>query len=421
MNTRKMLCLLLTVLVLLSAVACAGETDTEGTQAIATEQSAKETSERKTESEETTVKETETITETVTETETETETETVAPVENFTAVTPANGEELRLANNDVYKWWRKFHWVKTDTNPYYQHKDLYYPDPVVFAWSVAEEPDYYRFSISRNKDLSEGEYYVLSAPTLTLEHLFTGSVYYWQVDAVYTDKTLRSQLYTFETLESPRALRIDGVSNTRDIGGMEAAEGYRIKQGLVYRGGKLEDITEEGRDFFVNTLGLKTDLDLRTVGEGGAGVKSPLGDDINYINLTGRYYTGGTGISNEEGKKAFATEVRLFADPDNYPIYIHCSLGRDRTGTLVMVLQGLLGADKNDLMMDYELSFFSVTGTLDNAGISGMRSTIQATYDYLNSFEGDSFAERVESYLLEIGITPEEIASIRSILLEEVK
>ena len=75
----------------------------------------------------------------------------------------------------------------------------------------------------------------------------------------------------------------------------------------------------------------------------------------------------------------------------------------------------------NDLMKDYEISIFSVTGTLDNAGVESIRNNIKATYDYLNTFEGNNFSERVENYLLSIGITEEEIQTIRDLLLEEVK
>ncbi len=421
MNRKKILCLLLSLLMLSSLIGCGEEETTAQTERPSSE-TTQESTDPGFETDHTSETESASVSEPISTATEETESETEPVVQNFFDVTPVEDEKITLANEEVFTWWKTFHWVKTDTEPFCQQKaDLYYPIPVTFSWRVAEEPDYYRLTISLNADLCDGESYLLSEPTLTLEHLFVSSVYYWQVDAVYADRTLRSALYSFETVDSPRALRIEGVSNTRDIGGMAAADGYRIKQGMVYRGGKLEDITPEGRDFFVNVLGLKTDLDLRTVGEGGAGVKSPLGDHINYVNMTGRYYVGGTGISNEEGKAAFAEEVRLFADPDNYPIYIHCSLGRDRTGTLALVIEGLLGVDKNTLMMDYELSFFSVTGTLDNASVAGMRGAIRPTYDYLNSFEGENFSERVENYLLSIGITAEEIASIREILLEEVK
>ena len=158
-----------------------------------------------------------------------------------------------------------------------------------------------------------------------------------------------------------------------------------------------------------------------TPGEGGAGTVSPLGEELNYVNIDGRYYTGSKGISNDLGKELFAQEIRLFADPDNYPIYIHCSLGRDRTGTLAFVIEALLGVNKNNLMMDYEISVFSYTGTQDNASVAAIRNNIRATYDYIATYDGANFAEKTENYLLSIGITAEEIQTIKDLLLEEVK
>ncbi len=354
--------------------------------------------------------------------ESETEVETEPAVQNITLLSPTMGETLTLANDTVYEWCSTYKFGKSKSEQYYDaHQDLYYPNPVTLSWSVEIPPDYYRLTISRRSDLSDGESYLLGEPTLTLEHLLTGFTYYWQVDAVYADKTLRSALYTFHTKDSIRAVRIDGVSNTRDIGGLETADGRRIKQGMIYRGGKLDDVTEEGRDFFVNILGLKTDLDLRTPDEGSAGAGSPLGKEINYVNINGRYYVGSMGIHSDEGKQTMAEELRVFTKPENYPIYIHCSLGRDRTGTLVYLIEALLGVQKNTLYMDYEFSVFSVSGTLDKAGVAGIRSNIESVYNYINGLEGKSLSEKAENYMLDIGLTPEEIATIKDLLLEEVK
>ena len=350
--------------------------------------------------------------------------------ENSDMVYPKNGARIVLANDDVYGWWEKYNYKRTDSTPFYRHEDIYYPNSVTFEWEENETADYYRLFLSTdvNFDSEKTESYLVNSTSLTLSHLHTGTKYYWQVIGTEIledgDRELnRSVVYptSFTTAASPRCLEIEGVSNTRDIGGLKAKDGYRVKQGMIYRGGKLEDITDEGKEFFRNYLNLQTDLDLRTPNEGGAGKGSPLGSDINYVNIDGRYYTGSKGISNDLGKELFAQEIRLFANPDNYPIYIHCSLGRDRTGTLAMVIEGLLGVTFNDLMMDYELSVFSVTGTLDNASVQAIRNNIKATYDYINTFNGANFAERTEMYLLSIGITPAEIQSIKDILLEEVK
>ncbi|MBR5632533.1 MAG: tyrosine-protein phosphatase, partial [Clostridia bacterium] len=65
-------------------------------------------------------------------------------------------------------------------------------------------------------------------------------------------------------------------------------------------------------------------------------------------------------------------------NPDNYPIYLHCSLGRDRAGTLAYLISALVGVELIDLQRDYETSFFSVTGT-SAASLSSICSQRQAT------------------------------------------
>jgi len=416
---KKALVIILTFIMLIGCVSCGNGSEETG--------KTENTTESNTMNIENTSDATEKNTEDTSVTEDTSETETEPQIDN---ITPADNSTVVLANDEVYEWWSDFHFKKTKSDPYYRHEDIYYPNSVAFSWDANEKATYYRLFISTDENFSgeETESYLVNTNSLTLSHLYTGTKYYWFVlntEIGEDGNEINSESVSprsFTTAESPRCLKIDGVSNTRDIGGLPAVDGYRVKQGMIYRGGKIENITDEGKAFFRNYLNIKTDLDLRTTGEGGAGTVSPLGEDVKYVNLDGRYYIGNKGISSDEGKKIFADEVRLFADPDNYPIYIHCSLGRDRTGTLAFVIEALLGVKRNELMMDYELSVFSVTGTSDNASVSAIRSNIQATYDYINSsYSGKSFAERTENYLLDIGITPEEIQAIRDLLLEEVQ
>ena len=183
--------------------------------------------------------------------------------------------------------------------------------------------------------------------------------------------------------------------------------------------------TELGRYTLLNVLGVKTDLDLR--GDRNDYYKNathPV-EELNHIVVACPWYsTGSNHIWLDDYNKAeFAKAIKVFADPDNYPIIFHCSLGRDRTGTLAMVLEGLLGVDENTLMMEYELSVFSYWGTNGSTKYNnGLRNNINDTYLYINNnYEGDTFSEKVEDFLLEIGVTAEEIASIKNIMLEEVE
>lgn len=340
--------------------------------------------------------------------------------DNIRAISPALGATVVLANETVYSWYQQFD-ATSKTVPAPAKADIYYPVPLSLEWSCTKDAMYYLVFISTNENMINPLSYVTNKTSLSIENLFVGTNYYWQVDAVTEDATYRSEVFSFKTEVTPRTIAIEGVSNTRDIGGLPTADGNTIKQGMIYRGGKLENITEKGKQQFLYEFGIKTDLDLRTVGEGGAGAggKSPVSDSLNYFIYDGRYYVGDKGISNENGKKIIADEIRVFANPDNYPVYIHCSLGRDRTGTIVMILLGLCGAAKWDIYADYEMSMFSYGGTQDG---SNPWQSIQDTYAYINNnYSGSTFAEKTENYLLSCGITAEEIATIRSMMIEEVK
>ena len=334
-------------------------------------------------------------------------------------ISPSNGSVISLANDMIEEWCKDYDFTTTDTDQYWLEEDIFRPECPVFEWSVGENARYYRLYISKNPDMSEAQCYLTSDTSIAIEHLYVATTYYWYVDAVYDEYTVRSEIFYFTTDETPRTVDIEGVSNSRDLGGYVTTDGKVIKQGMIYRSAKLDDITELGEYTLLYILGIKTDLDLR-----GYSANAPV-DELNYVPVACPWYSSGSNHiwMNDYNKEEFAKAIKVFADLDNYPIIFHCSLGRDRTGTLAMVLGGLLGLDENTLMMEYELSVFSYWGT--NGGTKyndGLRDTIHDTYLYINdNYEGDNFSEKVENFLLEIGVTAEEIASIRSIMLEEVE
>jgi len=114
--------------------------------------------------------------------------------------------------------------------------------------------------------------------------------------------------------------------NVRDIGG------YKIKQGLIYRGSDLSTnykITESGRDMFVNKLKIKTEVELR--GERGDVGKSDVDSKVLFKYLPYRPYME---IFEEKHRQGICDIMNFLSDEKNYPMYIHCLGGADRTGIL---------------------------------------------------------------------------------------
>ena len=148
----------------------------------------------------------------------------------------------------------------------------------------------------------------------------------------------------------------DGVaSNMRDLGGWKV-EGGHIAYGKLYRGAKLERIDAEGKDAFLNELGISVDLDLRgsVPGESKAG---PVIEGVDYFQLPVERYLGrGTGKTEEMYQLAIRCIIGWLGEGRS--VYFHCTAGADRTGTLAFLIEALLGVSESDLSKDYELTTF---------------------------------------------------------------
>ncbi len=346
-----------------------------------------------------------------------------------TITSPLQGKTIGLLEGDIYEFAAGYEKGKSieyaDGN---EKVNRYAPKPVMIEWENSRAgAEYYTLRLGLKKDLSDATDYISTDTCLLVEDLFSAKRYYYQIHAHYENEEMTtSQIFDFYTQALPRTIWVEGVSNTRDIGGYFTVDGkYQVKQGMVYRGGEANatwgSITDEGKEKLLYTYGIKTDLDLR----GTALPSSPINDEntvLNYVNISAPYYYG---IVNAEYKEALITEIKTFANPNNYPIYLHCSLGRDRAGTLAFLINALLGVSEKDLYRDYEMSFFSVNGFADAAQGSGkipvLLDNVDVLYDYLMSLGGDTLAENTEAFMCGyLGITEEEIVSIRNIMLEEI-
>ena len=103
-------------------------------------------------------------------------------------------------------------------------------------------------------------------------------------------------------------------------------------------------------------------------------------------------------------------------------MYFHCSAGRDRTGTLAVLLEGALGVSESDMAKDYELTYFSPEDwSMYNGGYGHIISAYSFQSIYKTVFsETDSgtYQERIVKYLLKIGVPQKDIDDLRRIMLE---
>lgn len=334
-----------------------------------------------------------------------------------TIFSTTDGTTINLLDGNIYLFASNY--SKGGSEGLYDWLDCYAPIPATVSWTASGDALYYTVKLSRSSNMSDATTYLSYGTDLNIENLFMGQQYYYQIIAKYDDHTVKSDIFDFKTAYLPRTVVIDGVSNTRDIGGYTTDSGKRVKQGMLYRGGTPVNVTEAGIDTAVNTFGIKTQIDLSG---GETSTSSAFGSTVEFHSVSAPWYASGSNGITDSTKQAQLSEVfKLLADEDNYPVYFHCSLGRDRTGTLAFLINGLLGVGENDLFMDYETAFFSWTGCEDGGKPSSkVQGDLQSLYDYLKSYGSGTLSENIEAYLLNIGLSLSEINSIKTILLEEV-
>ena len=208
-----------------------------------------------------------------------------------------------------------------------------------------------------------------------------------------------------------RIVFLEGPSNVRDLGGLKIKGRKCIKRGLIFRGDNLEQTTDADKATLVEKYGIRTDLDLRGHGTEG----SPLGDAVNYVNIAFPWYLEGPDGINGNKHDNIADAVRLFADKKNFPLYYHCAIGRDRTGTITILLMGLCGVPQEEIETDYRTSFYTYSGTRDETPQDFMVEKLYTPLmDYLKSFGGaESLQEGVENFLLDLGLSKKELKAIK--------
>lgn len=337
--------------------------------------------------------------------------------------------------------------------------------PLVLRWKSTDHEKYpWRIRLATKSDMSNARDFWVGKDdikrnrhssaestweyTVPLANLELGTTYYWQVwsnvkcskfscgftypDKCKCGKTKHGRISAVGTFATdslpPRWIEIEGrVKNIRDLGGWVAEGGRKVRTGMIYRGQAFNDDSlvglKKGRnrlmvedvEYFTGTLGIKTDLDLRHDREVADMKGSPLGDGVRFVRRSSPEYGG---IFKDDGAKTMAENFRVFCDRANYPIYIHCIAGADRTGSLVYVLNGILGVAKEDLERDWESTFYPELPGVEHPDNWRSMAHLDKGFAAYGA-PGDTLQRRIELYLLGIGITPDEIKAFKSIMLGE--
>ncbi|MBE6143115.1 MAG: tyrosine-protein phosphatase [Erysipelotrichaceae bacterium] len=220
--------------------------------------------------------------------------------------------------------------------------------------------------------------------------------------------------------------------NSRDIGGVKTPNG-KIKHRVVIRSDALVFLSEDDKKFLLDN-NIKTQIDLRAGRVLSFRPSSLLNDErFTYFNFP---LVEGSLKSLEENDSISALYLRMIENKEVFRdvfktfinvdggVIINCTAGKDRTGIVIYMMLSLLGVDFKIILNDYVSSDRNIRERLPI-----VRETIkdfpkflgEAKEEYLINFN-KSFIKKyqsVENYLLNVGLTIEEINQIKRKLLGE--
>ena len=247
-----------------------------------------------------------------------------------------------------------------------------------------------------------------------------------------------------------RNVKIPGIQNFRDLGGYKSAEtGKDTRWGMLYRSAQIDSIPFCSRRELKN-MGIRTISDLRSEEER-HNYPQFHDEDFNVLHLpiaTGNMEHILQDIRDkkietdtiyrlvERMNRQLVTNYRkeykelftLLLDRNNYPVVIHCTSGKGRTGIVSALVLAALGVNEEAIMKDYRLSndYFNIPKASRYAyklpinSQEAITTIYSAKEDFLNAAKEQIDAEygSVQAYLKKgIGLSAEEIERLRSILL----
>lgn len=308
------------------------------------------------------------------------------------------------------------------------------PEFIKFSWK-ADIPSHIEVFYAQDRDYPgdpkpcETDYVYThdGITTACMCNFMMNTRYAWKV--VADDNSEESQTRYFSTKdEYPRALYVQGTANVRDMGGAVTYDGRRLRQGRIYRGGELESsvdlqylISERGRRTLHDVLKIKSEMDLRADAVG-VHTQTNIGDDVFFnVYPTAGYESFLEVIKYEDRAKNARDIFEFLADENNYPIYMHCTAGADRTGTIAYLIQTLC-----EVKMEYRILDYNIT----SLSLMDLRYQSKRMFFFDGWFTEEErklddeamsklAKERAEDFLVnKCGVSHESIEKIRQIMLE---
>ena len=181
-------------------------------------------------------------------------------------------------------------------------------------------------------------------------------------------------------------IEFEKLNNTRDLGGLYTKDGRKIKNGVLFRSGRLS-VSSDNDLRKLKNLNIRQVIDMRSEAEireapnpkmpwasyqwlpmvedamagitrdadSNASFSRTLLKNIRNDRKYGRRYMTNlyeSLVREEHSQRQYGRFLRLLADAE-IPVLWHCTGGKDRAGLATVFLLEILGVDRNEIIKDY--------------------------------------------------------------------
>jgi len=247
-----------------------------------------------------------------------------------------------------------------------------------------------------------------------------------------------------------RLVQMERVHNFRDLGGYPTASGATTKWRTLFRADGLHRLRAESDIEIVESLGLKSVIDLRTKREQREQGIFPLDDievDFHHVSIVDATWSDSKETPQIDdpveflvwgyrdllkvGSEKFALALRILSSQENVPAVFHCAAGKDRTGVLAALILSTVGVSDEYICADYGLTKRAIERTVTwakehHTDMAKRWTTInpvylaaepQAMHVILNDLV--SAHGSVINYVRSLGVSESEIQSLSALLLDQ--
>ena len=230
-----------------------------------------------------------------------------------------------------------------------------------------------------------------------------------------------------------RLLKVESMTNVRDLGGYETQNGYYTKSHKFVRSTNPGNLSKDEKEYLYD-YGIRVQDDLRSDFEVDQQPSALKGyKDIEYYNINllqsknlnvlpseVRNYHDLSGFyvfMLESNKEQFRQVFEIFYQHPYNAIMFNCSAGKDRTGVIAALLMDLAGCHEYDIVKDYSESYennLKVMAKLEELVDEDNRAFLESSpkmmmkfLDYLREHYGSA-----KEYLVQCGLEIEKIEEI---------